>query len=119
MITMQSTSTPVAGGKFKLMVEVLESTILPIEVFLYKVLPDGTQEFSSLCSIHSLVTYPNVISVGSCLFRKNSVELLFSSAQELINYLDLLKTDLKKLEVDYTIFLEDLNLGSTTTTIIE
>ena len=90
----------------KLTVEVVTTDLLPKEVFLFRHDLDGSDIYSTVCTIQALEDYSITLEPGVPFFRRSEVTKEFDSNKELESFLNVIQVDLKKLQEDYRIFLD-------------
>jgi hypothetical protein len=115
MFVIQTTATIEGDNDFKLVCQATETDTLPLEIFLYRVTTGPTEEYSALCSLYSINTYPTEIQVGSPFVRRNNATLHFTSASLLNEFIATLLVDIRALEIDYGIYISSLHNGETIT----
>jgi hypothetical protein len=98
---------------------ITESSELPIEIFLFRINPDGSSTYMTVCELSDLLTYQTDASIGVPFYRAASMTMTVSNLAELEAKFVIVTDQIKTLENVYKRYLVEGHFGETVTVTID
>ena len=105
MTRYEVTKTPIHDG-YELKIEIVESDVIPLEAFVYRIETDDKRTFTNVATIHDINTIPPHEEVGKVFFRKMQYLKTFKYIPDLEKELADRKTEIEDLITAYKTMLE-------------
>lgn len=100
---------------FKYTISVTNSTVTPIDIFLYRIGLSGEHIYEHICTVDEIEKYPSSLPTteSPVFFRKYFVEVSNTSITNLEETYQHMKDTITDLDIDYIKYVELNKVGST------